>query len=170
MATNLTDEQKKQVSGWLAGGLKLAEVQKRLADELKVHLTYMEMRFLLDDLQLQPKDPEPPKEAAKPAPAPPPTAAKDADAELMDDDEGFDEPAPAPAGAGKVQVSLDQVIRPGALASGKVTFSDGKTAAWYFDQLGRLGIVADDKSYKPSQADLMDFQRQLQSQLARMGM
>ena len=54
-------------------GAKLSEIQTRLASEFGLKLTYMEVRFLVDDLKLTPKDPEPPKvaapvaEAAKPA-------------------------------------------------------------------------------------------------------
>ena len=59
--------------------------------------------------------------------------------------------------------------RPGALASGKVTFSDAKSADWYLDQTGRLGLVPKEQGYKPSQDDLMDFQMELQNELARLG-
>lgn len=157
---NLTDEQKKTVAGWLEEGLSVADVQSRLDDELSVNLTYMEVRFLLDDLALAPKDSEEETEDA---------AGKEDDLPVTEADAVLDEPN-APAGSGAVKVTVDQVVRPGALASGKVTFSDGVTAAWYLDQFGRLGVVADDKSYKPSQDDLMDFQGQLQQELARMGM
>lgn len=163
---NLTDEQKKTVAGWLEEGLSVADVQTRLADELAVKMTYMEVRFLLDDLALAPKD-----AAEESEPAEPETTADEdlpvREAEAVLDDPGAEKPGP---GSGAVTVTADQVVRPGALASGKVTFSDGVTAAWYLDQFGRLGVVADDKSYKPSQEDLMEFQTQLQSELARMGM
>ena len=56
----LTDEQKQTVAGWIAGGANPAEVQKRLAEEFDVRVTYMEVRFLIDDLKVMPKDPEPP--------------------------------------------------------------------------------------------------------------
>ena len=64
---------------------------------------------------------------------------------------------------------VDQLTRPGALVSGKVTFTDGKSAEWYLDQMGRLGLVPKGQGYKPSQDDLMDFQAELQSELARLG-
>jgi len=66
-------------------------------------------------------------------------------------------------------VTVDQVTRPGSLVSGKVKFSDGKTAEWYLDQMGRLGFVPKEQGYKPSQNDLMDFQAELQNELARLG-
>src|SRR5919197_4497994 len=58
---NLDDAQKRTVAEWIAQGLKLSEIQKRLSEELGLHLTYMEIRLLVDDLKLTPKDTEPPK-------------------------------------------------------------------------------------------------------------
>ncbi|MFN0069799.1 MAG: hypothetical protein ACKVYV_19455, partial [Limisphaerales bacterium] len=73
------------------------------------------------------------------------------------------------AGPGGVQVGVDTGARPGALVSGTVTFSDGQRGTWYLDQMGRLGISAETAGYKPTQADLSDFQAQLDSELARAG-
>jgi hypothetical protein len=69
----------------------------------------------------------------------------------------------------KVQVTMDQITRAGAMVSGKVKFSDNKTADWYLDQMGRLGLAPAEKGYKPSAADLQDFQMALQNELERMG-
>jgi len=55
---NLTEEQRQRVTAWIMQGAKLSEVQNRLASELGVKLTYMEARFLVDDLKLVPKDAE----------------------------------------------------------------------------------------------------------------
>src|SRR5665213_1528637 len=63
---NLTDEQRQRVTAWILQGAKLSEVQNRLVAEFGIKLTYMEARFLVDDLKLTPKDPEPPK-VAEPA-------------------------------------------------------------------------------------------------------
>lgn len=161
----LDDAQKKTVIGWIDQGLKLAEIQKRLSAELGLNPTYMELRFLVDDLKVMPKDPEPPKQ--EPAPAAPKAPA------AAEGEEGYDEatPAPAPAagGTGKVSVSLDQITRPGAMISGKVTFSDGNTAEWYLDQMGRLGVVPAVQGYKPTQEDVQSFQMELQAQIQKMG-
>jgi hypothetical protein len=67
-------------------------------------------------------------------------------------------------------VTLDQLAKPGAIVSGKVTFSDGQSADWYLDQTGRLGVVPKQPGYKPSPADVQQFQVALQSELARMGL
>jgi hypothetical protein len=164
---NLDELHKKRVGEWVAAGLKLADIQKRLSSELGVNLTYMEVRLLVDDLKLTPKDTEPPKVAtldqAKSPPAQPGRSAP------FDDEEGLEGPEQAAPAAGQVAVSVDQVARPGALVSGTVTFSDGKLAHWYLDQLGRLGLVPKETGYKPSAADLQRFQQTLQNELGRMG-
>jgi hypothetical protein len=68
-----------------------------------------------------------------------------------------------------VSVSVDQIARPGAVVSGKVTFSDGNTAIWYFDQTGRLGLSPQQPGYRPPPADLQQFQMLLETELAKMG-
>ena len=64
----MTEEQRKLVAAWISEGAKLAEIQNRLIAEFGLRLTYMEARFLVDDLKLTPKDPEPPKVVAPPVP------------------------------------------------------------------------------------------------------
>ena len=70
---------------------------------------------------------------------------------------------------GGVSVAVYLVPRPGSLVSGKVKFSDGKAAEWYLDQMGRLGLAPKEQGYKPSQEDLMEFQTELQNELAKLG-
>ena len=159
---NLTEEQRQRVTAWILAGAKLAEIQNRLASECGVKLTYMEARFLVDDLKLVPKDPEPPKVVE------PPAAAKPLTASPLPADEipGADEVLPP---ASKVSVTVDQITRPGSVISGKVTFSDGQTADWYLDQTGRLGVVPKVQGYKPSAADVQEFQLALQREVAKLG-
>jgi hypothetical protein len=64
---------------------------------------------------------------------------------------------------------VDQLARPGAMVSGKVTFSDGKSAEWYLDQSGQLGLIAQQTGYRPAAADLQQFQIALDAELSRMG-
>jgi hypothetical protein len=154
---NLTDAQRDQVAGWINAGAKLSEIQNRLNSELGLKLTYMEVRFLMDDLKLTLRDPEPPKPAAPPA-APPAALAPDP----------LSAAAPSPA-LGGVGVTVDQITRPGALVSGKVTFSDAQTAEWYLDQTGRLGVVPKQTGYKPTAADVQQFQLALQNEMAKLG-
>ena len=163
----LDEAQRKQVSAWIEQGLKLSEIQSRLGAEMGISMTYMDVRFLIDDLKLQPKDPVLPTPAPAPvAPAksplsPPPAApAPGAPSPLA--------PEGAPA-ATSVSVTVDQIARPGSMVSGRVTFSDAQGASWLIDQTGRPGLVPDQQGYRPAPADIAEFQIQLQNELARMG-
>ena len=150
----LDDEQRKKVAEWIAQGLKLSEIQNRLGSELGVQLTYMDVRLLVDDLKLTPKDIEPPNPANAAIQAPTMAA---------------NPPAKAASKPGAVSISVDQIARPGAVVSGKVTFSDGNTADWYFDQAGRLGLLPQQTGYRPSAPDLQQFQAALDGELSKMG-
>ena len=153
----LDDVQRAKVAAWIAEGLKLSDIQKRLDSELGLRLTYMDVRFLVDDLKLVPKDIEPPKPITPPATAPKTPAAS--------------EPAPAsPAAAtAGVSVIVDQIARPGAIVSGKVTFSDGNKADWHLDQTGRLGLVPQTPGYRPPAGDVQQFQAALEAELSKLG-
>ena len=48
---NLNDAQKKSVVEWIAQGLKLSEIQRRINSEFGIVMTYIEVRFLVDDLK-----------------------------------------------------------------------------------------------------------------------
>jgi hypothetical protein len=159
---NLTEEQRQLVTAWILAGAKLAEIQSRLASECGVKLTYMEARFLVDDLKLVPKDSEPPKVVEPPA-------AKSLETKPVPAEELAGGEIPAPVGGGKVSVTVDQITRPGAVISGKVNFSDGQIADWYLDQTGRLGVVPKQTGYKPSAADVQEFQLALQREVAKLG-
>jgi hypothetical protein len=159
----LDDAQKQRVTAWIAEGLKLSDIQKRLMTELGLNLTYMEVRLLVDDLKLTPKDVDRPKPIETPArPAAPAKAAPGAPQKSTT-------LGGTAAPAGGVSVNVDQLARPGALASGNVTFSDGQSATWYLDQMGRLGLVPKQQGYKPSPADLQSFQSALESELSKSG-
>ncbi|HTB62700.1 MAG TPA: hypothetical protein VK737_03850 [Opitutales bacterium] len=162
MPSSLTDEQKAKITQWVADGASLAEVQKRLAAEFSVSLTYMDTRFLLDDLNLTVKEKPKPSPAAELSNA----AAAPTDAPSVSPLGGPE----APAGpGGKVKVWVDKIVRPGAALSGGVTFSDGQSAEWYMDQTGRLGLIPKTKGYQPKQTDVQDFQIALQEEMTRMG-
>src|SRR5213080_383888 len=102
---NLDEAQKRIVAEWVAQGQRLSEIQKRLADELGVRLTYMEVRLLVDDLKLTPRDVEPPKPVELSGKQPATGSAEGAD-ESGDLDESLtknDLPLP---GAGRVSVKV----------------------------------------------------------------
>lgn len=163
---NLNDTQRQTVTGWVADGLKISEVQNRLRAELGVRLTYMEVRLLVDDLKLKLKDPEVPPPVAV-APVAAPTAVPN---QPIESPVAPITPLPSGAAAGNVSLSLDQLARPGALVSGKVTFSDGMNADWYLDQSGRMGVVPQQQGYKPSAADVQQFQLALEREMTKMGL
>jgi hypothetical protein len=162
---NLDETQRTKVSQWISEGLKLSDIQNRLASEFGLRLTYMDVRLLVDDLKLTPKDVEPPKSATLGVGAA--SAANTAPA--ASGKKGASPPAEAPNAAGGVSVRVDQLTRPGAVVSGKVTFSDGNTADWYFDQTGRLGLLPQQQGYRPPQADLQQFQAALDAELSKLG-
>jgi hypothetical protein len=156
---NLDESQRQKVAAWITDGAKLSEIQTRLTSELGLKLTYMEVRFLMDDLKLTPKDPEPPKVAAPVAEATKPAGKKTPPP-----------PTEPPGATGGVAVTVDQLARPGAIVSGKVAFSDGQQAEWHLDQTGRLGVVPKQQGYKPSAADVQQFQAALEKEITRMGL
>jgi hypothetical protein len=150
----------------VAEGLKLSEIQTRIAAELGIKLTYMEARFLVDDLKLTLKDPDPPKPVAPIASDVSPAAVKPGAV--------MGPPVPAPpaeaaAPGGKVSLTVDQITRAGAIVSGKVTFTDGQIADWYLDQMGRLGVAPKQPGYKPSAGDVQQFQIALEAEMAKLG-
>lgn len=159
----LNDEQKQKVAAWIADGMKLSDIQNKLGDEFGLRLTYMDTRLLVDDLKLMPKDPPAPEPKVEAAPTPA-TPAEPAPSPLAPD-----AATPPPAAGGKVSLSVDTLARPGTIVSGSVTFSDGKKAAWYLDQTGRLGVVPEVQGYRPPAGDVEEFQASLDRELAKMG-
>jgi hypothetical protein len=168
---NLTPEQKQTVISWVAAGDGLSAVQSKLREHFQLSLTYRDVRFLVDDLDLQLKDAAPKVDtsdvtkavpATPPAPRPPAPEKKgflekakeklglggddEAAAEAPEGEETLGEegelPEAGPAGASTLSVALDKVtLIPGAIASGSVTFSDGVTGKWMIDQYGRPGFT-----------------------------
>ena len=173
---SLTAAQKITVATWIAEGANLSAVQKKLRDEFKVSMTYMDVRFLVDDLNLTLKDPAPKADASdvtKAPPAPSPAAAQHLPGEAtdssLDDAEapeaplGDDATPAAPAGPSSVTVVIDAVtLIPGAIAGGTVTFSDGVTGKWIIDQQYRPGFTEiSQPGYRPSPADAQAFMQEL---------
>jgi hypothetical protein len=181
----LTPEQKNSVSLWVAAGDNLSAVQKKITEQFKVSMTYRDVRFLVDDLNLELKDPAPKVDASDVSKTPPPVAkapspsaqhagTADAAAESPTDaeaalaDEGIED---LPPGASSVTVEVDKVtLIPGALAAGTVTFSDGVTGKWMIDQQYRPGFTEiSQPGYRPTPADSQAFMQQLSAQLQKRG-
>ena len=122
----------------------MSDLHRRLKDDFGHTLTYMDTRFLILDLGIELVE-EPkvvPKEEVKAPPEP----------------------------TGFVSTTMDSLTLPGALVSGKVTFSDGETAIWMLDQTGRPGLDPDTPGYRPSQEDILDFQKQLRELIQKSGL
>ena len=153
----------------VAQGLKWSEIQNRLGTELGVRMTYMDVRLLVDDLKLTPKDAEPAKPASAmlSAGGPGPGGARGPAAKSSGTTPAQTQANRRPGG---VSVSVDQLARSGALVSGKVTFTDGNTSEWYIDQAGRLGLMPQQAGYRPPASDLQQFQAALDSELSKLGL
>lgn len=159
----LTPEQTEAVRQWAEAGATLNDIQRQLKTVLGVSCTYMDLRLGLLDLGIKlldkPRE-QPPAAAAAPAPEEPLP-----DSPFFNDAEDAEE---APA-AGGVLVTMDELMLPGTMASGKATFSDGKTISWFVDQMGRLGMKAPEAGYQPPAEDVPEFQTQLDRLLMQAG-
>ena len=164
----LDENQKKTVAGWIEEGLDLSAIQSRLESEMDIPMTYMDVRFLVGDLELVPKDEEEPKEEPKPEEELAPVDAPTPDNPFpAPEDPLGDASTPADDGGagGEVSVTVSPVTQPGTMASGSVTFSDGVTCEWHVDQLGRPGLVPPSEGYHPPEADMPKFGQKLQQEL-----
>ena len=143
-ASKLTPEQKDALKQWATEGATMSDLQRHLKEDFGHSLTYMDTRFLILDLGIElvetPK--VEPKEEEKPAPIP----------------------------TGYVHTTMDSLTLPGAMVSGKVTFSDGETAVWLLDQTGRPSLDPDTSGYRPTQEDIMAFQTQLRDLIQKSGL
>lgn len=141
--TDLTAEQQEQIKVWASKGDQLADLQEKINSEfqLKQSITYLDTRFLVIDLGIELIAEAKPEEK-KPE----------------------DEPK-ALVPQGYVDAVVDEIVRPGFLASGKVIFSDGMHATWGLDQMGRLSVDADTADYKIDDEDMIAFQEILRDKL-----
>lgn len=170
MAVQLTDEQKQTVGSWVQAGLGLSDIQKRLKTEFEISMSFIDVRFLVLDLNLKVQD----KIVAEPTNL---TAKKGAQAQPQQggpfrgapaEPAGMD-PSGEPDLGGEVSVEIDRIKKPGAMVSGTVIFSDGVKASWMLDQHGRVAIEASQAGYRPPESDLMAFQQEIAKKLQSQG-
>lgn len=148
---SLTDSQKSTVCNWVKEGKSLADVQRLLREEFSLSMTYMDVRFLVDDLNIVFTEPKAEEDSE--------AAATVETAEVVEEGE-----------TGAVSVDVDAIIRPGALVSGTVTFSDGVKLGWQLSSAGQLGLIpGDDPEYRPNPEDVQSFQTQLEEVLRQKG-
>jgi hypothetical protein len=175
----LSPEQTQAVASWVAAGDNLSAVQKKLFEQFQLSLTYMDVRFLVDDLNLSLKDaaPKASTDLSKPAAAAPeggdagPGLAGPAGGDVELPPDGAEEDLPA-GGGGMVSVTMDKVtLIPGALAGGRVTFSDGVTGKWIVDNYGRPGLTEiSQPGYRPTPADAQTFMQELNRAMQQRGL
>ena len=140
---DLTPEQVEQIKVWASEGDQLADLQRKINSEFELSpsITYLDTRFAVIDLGIELIQEEEPEEEEK-----------EPEAEEL-------------TPQGYVDATVDEIVRPGFLASGKVIFSDGMKAAWGLDQMGRLKLDADDPNYQITDEDTLAFQEILRDKL-----
>lgn len=140
-SSQLTAEQKTQIHAWAANGAQLADLQKNITESFGIQITYMDTRFVVLDLGV----------------------------EIIQEQPALESPMPPTQdinmGTGEVVVTLDEIVIPGAMVSGQVTFTDGEKALWALDQMGRFSLDSDTPTYRPSEDDMQDFQEKLRALL-----
>lgn len=143
-----TEERNRFIAEQLAQGLSLSEVQRLLADEHDVQMTYLELRLVAADLEVDwhkhdKVTPEP--EESQTPPAAEPVTQQDI--------------------PGRTRITVSKLVRPGASMSGDVEFASGAKAEWFVDASGRLGLNPAPGSPKPTENDIQQFQVELQRKL-----
>jgi len=139
-------------------GVGLSEIQRRLASELDIRLTFMDVRFLMLDLGLEVKEQR--------TETPPPAPSEDPATDLGP---GAGPGTDAANGLSGVSVEIDRITKPGFLVSGTVRFSDGEAASWALDEMGRVALESGTPNYKPSEQDLAAMQEELKRALQSRG-
>ena len=168
------DEIKQFIADRTREGNNLSKIQDMLAEQ-GVKMTFMELRLIASEIETSFW------QKSEPAPEPAPEEKKAAAAPAPENEEGFpgedasdrippEEPAPAaspedggdaaPAQRGRTSVTVDQLQRPGFLATGTVTFGSGASGNWCLDQMGR--VMFEKLNGKPDRMDIQEFQMELQ--------
>ena len=149
---DLTKEQVDFVSNLVNSGESIAKIQSLLKENFSLSLTYMDVRFLVDDLGVNY-----------------PKVIEDQDSKIKEEE--FNDSNKLIDSSNKgVIVDIDAVVRPGALVSGTVVFSDKVKMNWQLSSAGQLGLIpGDDPDYRPLPEDMQSFQEQLQKVLQEKG-
>ena len=141
-----TDERNRLIAEKLGEGLSLADVQRLLRDEHGITMTYLELRLVVADLEVDWQKQDDAVSAAK------------VEAEAVPD------LAAAEPSSG-TSITVSKVVRPGASMSGDVEFASGAKAEWFVDAMGRLGLNPTSGSERPTEEDIREFQVELQRKL-----
>jgi len=141
-SNSLSEDQKKTIHQWAADGAQINDIQRKIAEEFELKITYMEARFIVLDLNVEILSLEVP----------------------VEEEEEVEEIIPT----GEVHLSIDSIVRPGLAVSGSVEFSDGEKGLWGIDPNGSFVLDSNTPGYKPSEADLKEFQTILREELEHM--
>lgn len=172
----LSEDQIATLQSWADAGDGLSDIQRKLAVEMEIKVTYLETRFLLDDLDVALKSEPKPESESEPEPEP----AREGE-QKTDPAPGRPAPGDGTGGesvsggktpdspAAEVSVTVDQVQRPGAILSGSASFGDSGSMKWWLDQMGQLGVDPGESGFRPGPEQMMAFQRELQSVIQKSG-
>ena len=140
--TDLSNEQHEALITWLKDGFTLSNLQKKITETFSLHLTYMELRLLIDDLDINLEEHDVVKPSNKVG--------------VIDSCDTIETQSP-----GGVTIVVEKIARPGTMMSGQVTFSDGVNMEWQLDSVGQLGFISTDQTYQPPSEDMPIFQAKL---------
>ena len=171
----LSQQIKKFMAEKIAEGISLSEIQNMVNAEFNQHLTYMDIRIMASELEvdwqkLNPASAAPAAAAPVAAPAEAEVSA-DAEEDIEPAEDAADTPgmpeAPAMPDLSDTSIEVSKIARPGMMFSGSVVFANGSSADWYLDNMGRLG-VENLQGDKPSEDDVAKFQMALQLELRKL--
>ena len=155
----------------IAAGVSLSEVQSLVNAEFSLSMTYMDIRILASELEIDWQKLNPEQSKTAPEQTGSVENADIPDAAGVPEEENIPEEANAPAGAmpdlSTTRVEVSKIARPGMMFSGSATFANGSTADWYLDNMGRLG-VDNLQGAQPGQEDIEKFQIALQLELRKL--
>ena len=170
---DITELQKSTIAERVKKGETIAIIQRRLREEMELSLTYMDVRFLVDDLNLVYSEPDEVSQIeeenagnVEPVEACQIEKENAANVEPVEAIDAIE----VPELVCSVQENVDPVTPPGSLVCGTVNFSDGKQMSWQLSAAGQLALVpGDDPEYRPNPEDMQEFQTQLQQVLQKHG-
>lgn len=150
----------------IAAGVSLSDIQNMVNSEFKQNLTYMDIRIMASELEIDWQQLNPKKEAAVEDVTAVEAAPKAAEAPA-EDATVDDERVPGMPDVSDTKIEVSKIARPGMMFSGNVTFANGSTAEWYLDNMGRLGLE-NLQGDQPGQEDIEKFQIALQLELRKL--
>ncbi len=142
------EERNRIIAEQLNEGHSLSEIQKLLAEEYDVNITYLDLRMIASELSVDWSKQEDVPHAGH---------------DTSGNGTVLGEQQQAPPARTKVTVS--KVARPDAAVSGTVEFASGAKGQWFVDHMGRLAVSPEEGSSKPTEEDIQEFQEELQNTL-----